>query len=70
MRNGYAVVFLHRKGSLKPFKRHFANASVLDVVEVDSAGDLAGQVSLSRVETHHSCRASYLLFIVLICYMQ
>ncbi len=31
-RHRYAVVFLHRRGSLEPFRRHFATTNFLDMV--------------------------------------
>ena len=32
LKQGYAVIFLHRKGSLEPFKRHFMQKNFLDML--------------------------------------
>ncbi|XP_064618334.1 phosphopantothenate--cysteine ligase-like [Liolophura sinensis] len=34
LQHGYAVLFLHRSRSLKPFSRHFSRLSVLDLIEI------------------------------------
>lgn len=39
LRHGYAVVFLHRRGSLQPFSRHLPRDGLLDVLQlVDGEG--------------------------------
>ncbi len=35
LKHGYAVIFLHRRGSLKPFLRHFQHSNFLDYFESD-----------------------------------
>uniref|UniRef100_UPI00358E48FF phosphopantothenate--cysteine ligase n=1 Tax=Myxine glutinosa TaxID=7769 RepID=UPI00358E48FF len=37
--SGYAVIFLHRLGSLVPFSRHFAGLDLLDYMEFDEEGE-------------------------------
>ena len=38
---GYAVVFLHRSNSLRPFSRHFGGSSFLDMLQLDEeTGDV------------------------------
>jgi len=32
--NDYAVIFLHRRGSLEPFQRHLQNTNVLDILQI------------------------------------
>lgn len=34
---GYHVIFLHRKGSLEPYKRHFTHLNFLDLLEQTEA---------------------------------
>ena len=36
LEKGYAVIFLHRHKSLKPFDRHFGRLSPLDICELDN----------------------------------
>ena len=39
---GYAVLFLHRSNSLRPFARHFGGSSFLDMLDLDEVtGDVA-----------------------------
>ena len=33
---GYAVLFLHRRGSLEPYKRHFQHINFLDMLQPGS----------------------------------
>ncbi|KAK2178912.1 hypothetical protein NP493_525g06082 [Ridgeia piscesae] len=35
LQQGYAVIFLHRRGSLEPFKRHFTHTNLLDLLVTD-----------------------------------
>ena len=37
LRNGYAVIFLHRSTSLKPFSRHLTGHNIFDVLEKDDS---------------------------------
>ena len=39
LRQGYAVLFLHRRGSLEPFKRHFSQANFLDMLQLTDGGE-------------------------------
>lgn len=41
LKEGYAVVFLHRKGSLTPFNRNFTNSSFLELLEKKPLGEIA-----------------------------
>lgn len=36
---GYAVIFLHRKGSLRPYQRHFTHHNFLDILQVNPTPD-------------------------------
>ncbi len=39
LKQGYAVIFLHRRGSLEPFKRHFTQVNFLDLIEMGDGSD-------------------------------
>ncbi len=39
LKQGYAVIFLHRRGSLEPFKRHFTQLNFLDLIEMGDGSD-------------------------------
>ncbi len=39
LKQGYAVIFLHRRGSLEPFKRHFTQVNFLELIEMGDNRD-------------------------------
>ena len=40
LKKGYAVIFLHRASSLKPFARHLTTENVFDFLEDDNGRDI------------------------------
>ena len=40
LRQGYAVVFLHRRGSLEPYRRHFTQTNFLEMLDVLEHGEV------------------------------
>ncbi|KAK9496759.1 hypothetical protein O3M35_013040 [Rhynocoris fuscipes] len=50
LKNGYAVIFLHRNKSLKPFTRHFGDYDLLDMLEVESGEDSSVKVKTEKVK--------------------
>ena len=53
LKQGYAVIFLHRRGSLEPYKRHFTQINFLDLITTQGveAHDL-------RVDSDHAEKVS------------
>ncbi|CAH3124325.1 unnamed protein product [Pocillopora meandrina] len=47
LEQGYAVVFLHRQGSLRPFTRHFPTEDVLDLLQLKDMPDGSTQVQVN-----------------------
>lgn len=39
LKSGYAVIFLHRSGSLEPFTRHFPGHALLDALDISQEGE-------------------------------
>jgi len=50
LKHDYAVIFLHRRGSLEPFKRHFMQANFLDMLELTDQGQT---VNVRDAHHHH-----------------
>ena len=50
LKNGFAVIFLHREKSLKPFARHFSTCDLLTAMEVEDEGNIsiAGDTSIAK----------------------
>jgi len=42
LENGYAVIFLHRRGSLEPYRRHLHSINLLDILNLKD-GHLIGE---------------------------
>lgn len=57
LKKGYAVVFLHRKRSLKPFLRHLSTYNFLDLLELDGEN----QHVPVKVKSEHQKRLSSIL---------
>ena len=49
----YAVIFLHRESSLKPFQRHFSQENFLDWLKLDGSNNFTG-TSLPHCVLHVS----------------
>ena len=50
---GYAVIFLHRESSLKPFQRHFSQENFLDWLKLEGSNNFTG-TSLPHWVLHFS----------------
>uniref|UniRef100_A0A023F7M8 DNA/pantothenate metabolism flavoprotein C-terminal domain-containing protein n=1 Tax=Triatoma infestans TaxID=30076 RepID=A0A023F7M8_TRIIF len=61
LKYGYAVIFLHRNKSLKPFTRHFGDYDFLDMLEEDGCQNGSIKVKSESVKT---------LFPILVDYLQ
>lgn len=44
LEQGYAVIFLHRQGSLQPFSRNFPSHEVLDLLQLKDLPDGSNQL--------------------------
>lgn len=44
LQQGYAVIFLHRQGSLCPFTRHLPSQDVMDLLQVKDFPDGSSQI--------------------------
>jgi len=49
LKHDYAVLFLHRRGSLEPYKRHFMQANFLDMLQLTDQGK-----SVQVRDEHHA----------------
>ena len=44
LQQGYAVIFLHRQGSLQPFTRNFPSHDILDLLQLKDLPDGSSQI--------------------------
>ena len=62
LRLGYAVIFLHRKGTLEPFLRHFSVADLLQWMElIPQANSSPDEWQCEEVETEAVLAMPYML---------
>ena len=72
LKSGYAVIFLFRLKTLKPFERHFQNVNVFEMVVESGNGDLVvaddyKKLFSAQMEAYRQSKAR-LFFVTLSCH--